>query len=99
MIRYKNELYTANMRISAAMTASDTPAKQVIETLKKEGRKGLYVLVVNKNLKGKTDLHGNPYQASKWIYTNDEPNRLTDDGMNSRNFGAPIRSAKVLTNK
>ena len=45
-------------------------AEQKAATLRKEGRKAVLVNVMSKNLRGKTDLHGKPYQPTKWIFTN-----------------------------
>ena len=35
---------------------------------KYEGKKVIQVNILSRSLKGKTDLHGNPYKASEFIY-------------------------------
>ena len=55
---------------SSAMNANNTNPKTIVQTLKKENRKAVLVNVLSKNLKGKTDLYGKPYQPTKWIYSN-----------------------------
>jgi hypothetical protein len=40
-----------------------------ITRLKQLGEKPVLVKVMSKNLKGRTDLHGNPYKPSEWIFT------------------------------
>lgn len=37
--------------------------------LKALGYKLIRVEVLSRNLKGKTDLHGNPYKPTEWIFT------------------------------
>ena len=69
-ITYNGEVFKLNSMISGGMNASRTNPKQVIEALKSTGKRGILVNVMSKNLKGKTDLHGKPYQPSKFIFTN-----------------------------
>lgn len=68
-IQYNGASYKANAAITSAMIANNTSLKIIENTLKKEGRKMVVVNVLSKNLKGKTDLHGKPYQPQKHIYT------------------------------
>jgi len=69
-ITYNNETYKMNAAISGAMNANNTPVNTIVATLKREGRKAILVQVLSSNLKGRTDLHGNPYKPTKWIFTN-----------------------------
>ena len=69
-IEYNGETYKVNIEISGAMRDNKTPLRTISATLKKEGRKAVLVNVLSSNLKGKTDLHGNLYQPTKWIFTN-----------------------------
>jgi len=70
-IVYNGETYIVNAPISSAMNANNTPVNTIAATLKKEGRKAILVNVLSSNLKGRTNLHGKPYQPTKWIFTND----------------------------
>jgi len=69
-ILYKGDTYTMNGIISGSMKVSNTKPKDTIEALKSTGKKGILVEVLSSNLKGKTDLHGNQYKPSQFIYTN-----------------------------
>lgn len=69
-ITYNNEVYKLNSTISGGMNASRTAPKKVIEALKSTGKRGILVNVLSKNLKGKTDLRGNYYKPSQFIFTN-----------------------------
>lgn len=68
-IEYNGSIYKLNVSISSSMHLNDTPIATISATLKKEGKKAVLVICMSKNLKGKTDLHGKPYQPTKWIYT------------------------------
>ncbi len=68
-ITYNGNEYKANARITSSMIANNTSVRVISETLKKEGRKMIVVNVLSKNLKGKTDLYGKPYQPNKHIFT------------------------------
>ena len=67
-IIYKGETYKVNIEISGAMRDNNTPINTIAATLRKEGRKAVLVNVLSKNLKGKTDLHGKPYQPTEWLF-------------------------------
>ena len=69
-IKYSGEIYTMNATISWAMSESGTRPEKVLEALKSTGKKGVLVLVLSNNLKGRTDIHGHEYQPTKWIFTN-----------------------------
>lgn len=68
-IDHKGNSYKRNIPISFAMNSNDTSTAIIAATLKKEGRKGVLVNVLATQLKGKTDLHGQPYKPTKWIFT------------------------------
>ena len=70
-VTYKGETYKMNALISGAMNINNTSVNTIAATLKKEGRKAILITVLSNNLKGKTDLHGNPYKPTKFIFTND----------------------------
>lgn len=61
---------TVNIGISSGMQRNGTHPKKIAAELKKQNRKCALVLVLEKNLRGRTDLHGRLYQPSQWIYTN-----------------------------
>ena len=69
-IKYNGETYTMNATISGAMSANNTRPVTVLEALKSTGKKGVLVEVLSLSLKGKTDLHGQEYKPTKWIFTN-----------------------------
>jgi len=68
-IKYNGNTYKCNAAISGSMNANYTSPNAIALTLKKEGRKAVLVNVLSRNLKGKTDLHGRPYQPTKHIFT------------------------------
>ncbi len=49
--------------------SGDRP-REIIETCKRVGAKYRVITVLPQNLRGKTDLHGRPYKASQWVFTN-----------------------------
>lgn len=68
-IVYNGDTYRLNAAISAGMIANNTSLRTIAHTLKKEGRKMVVVNCLAKGLKGKTDLHGQPYKPNVYIYT------------------------------
>lgn len=66
---YNGVVYERNASITSAMSANNTPISTIRKTLKEEGRKMVLVNVLQRSLRGKTDLHGKPYQPTKWIFT------------------------------
>ncbi|MEO7048971.1 MAG: hypothetical protein ABI091_26950 [Ferruginibacter sp.] len=68
-ITYNGEIYHCNGAISGAMSANNTKPSIIYKSLKWQNRKCVLVLVLSNNLKGKEDLHGKPYQPTKWIFT------------------------------
>ncbi len=43
-------------------------AKEKIKKFKQSGRRYRYLEVLASNLRGKTDLHGQPYKPTKWFF-------------------------------
>lgn len=70
---YKGETYYNNTDIKHAKELNKTSMQTILQTLKKEGRKMILVKVLSRNLRGKTDLHGKPYQPTEWIFTTNHP--------------------------
>jgi hypothetical protein len=68
-IEYKGKTYHMNSSISSSMQLSKTKAKTVLKTIKTTRVKVVIVEVLSKNLKGKTDLYGKPYEPTKFIFT------------------------------
>lgn len=68
-ITYNGKIFKYNAHVSGAMNANGTMPNSIERELKKQERSSVLVLVLSKNLKGRTDLHGNPYQPSKHIFT------------------------------
>ena len=69
------DVYKVNIELSHGMRMNNTPKKAISATLKKDGRRAILVKVLSRNLRGKTDLHGKPYQPSEWIYTTQKNNQ------------------------
>lgn len=45
------------------------PEFSAIKRPPQDGQRYRIIYVISRNLKGKTDLFGKPYQPTKWIYT------------------------------
>jgi hypothetical protein len=69
-ILYQGQKLVLNSQISAGMNMNNTSTKFIAKELRKAGRLAVLVLVLNPNLRGKTDLHGNPYTPTKFIFSN-----------------------------
>ena len=69
-IIYNGERYTLDMTTSRLTELSRSNPKTIIERLKRQGTKSVLVQVLSNNLKGKTDLYGNEYKPTEWIFTN-----------------------------
>lgn len=67
-IKYNGKIYKVNVTISAGMQLSRTDPKKVITATKSTGKSAILVQVLNSNLKGIRDLHGNFYQPTNWIF-------------------------------
>jgi len=67
-IIYNGKIYKCNASESSLMAQSINISSYLI-ALKRNGINAIIVNVLSKNLKGKTDLHGQPYKPSQWIYT------------------------------
>lgn len=72
-VNYNGQIFYKNAAISGAMNANNTSLNTIAATLKKEGLKAVCVKVLHRNLKGRTDLHGRPYQPTAHIFTNKNP--------------------------
>lgn len=68
-VSYLGETYYLNSGMSSAMSANKTSPTHIAAELKKQGRKVLIVKVLHRNLRGKLDLHGKPYQPTEWLFT------------------------------
>lgn len=69
VIEYKGENFKMLADISAKINQGAN-LETLVNCLKSQGKKSILVNVLSKNLKGKTDLHGQLYKPSKWIFTN-----------------------------
>lgn len=63
-IKYNGVVYTPVYR----PFTTHLEKQMFINECKAKGEKLISVLVLSKNLKGKTDLHGKPYKPSEWLY-------------------------------
>lgn len=70
VINYNNAEYKLNSAISSSMIQSGTNPEKVLEALRSTGKKGILVEVLSTNLKNRTDLRGQLYKPSKFIFTN-----------------------------
>lgn len=68
-ISYNGKEYTPNPFITTGYVLNNTHLSTIQAQLKLQGRSAILVKVLSTNLKGKTDLHGRPYQPTKHIYT------------------------------
>ena len=68
-IEYRNSIYKHNIALSGALNYAGRSIEFVEQQLKEQGQKGVVVSVLHKNLKGKLDLHNQPYQPRLAIYT------------------------------
>lgn len=67
VIHRKGKVYKVDVTlIDVFATARDI--KETKNRLKKLGRSFVTVHVLANNLKGKTDLHGQPYKPSTWLF-------------------------------
>lgn len=69
-INYKGEIYTLNIELTTLYLKTKTPEEDMKEILKTQNKKAIQVLVLSKNLKGKTDFFRNPYKPFKYFFTN-----------------------------
>ena len=58
-----------NIGLSHGLRENGTHPNKIAKELRKQGRKCALVLVLSKNLKGRTDLHGKQYEPSRWVFT------------------------------
>lgn len=68
-INYNGHTYTPNAHITATFSANRSSLPNILKDLNEGGQKAILVQVLSRNLRGKTDLYGNPYQPTLWIYT------------------------------
>lgn len=66
-IKYNSRIYTRNDSLSN-LNMQGISLKSYIDTLKYAGNKVILCNVLSRNLKGKTDLHGQPYKPTQWVY-------------------------------
>ncbi len=69
VLSHAGKEYFLNVAITNARDANNTSLKQIVAELKKQNRFAVLVKCKDKNLSGKKDLHGKPYQAQEFIYT------------------------------
>lgn len=69
-ITYQGKELKHNASMSGAMIANGTKPNVIAKILRQTGRIGVLVLVLSKNLKGRTDLHGKPYEPTQHIFSN-----------------------------
>lgn len=68
-INYNGKTHKPNANITATFAANRRSLPNILETLNVGGQKAILVQVLSGSLRGKTDLFGNPYQPTIWIYT------------------------------
>lgn len=66
---YNGITYTYNAALTAAASINNTSHTFISNQLKLQNRKAVCVQVLSRNLKGKTNLYGKPYQPTQHIFT------------------------------
>jgi hypothetical protein len=66
-IKYNKRIYTRN-DTESSLLMQGICLKSYIDILKYAGNKVILCNVLNRNLKSKTDLHGQPYKPTQWIF-------------------------------
>ena len=69
-ITHNNEVYTIDIQISALVKTPNGSLDDAKTKMKELGLKGIIVMAMHPNLKGKRDIHGRPYTPNLWIFTN-----------------------------
>ena len=67
VIKYNGRNYGVFESINT-LRFNNADLNQYIENLKSVGHKVITVKVLQRNLKGRTDLHGNFYKPSEWFF-------------------------------
>jgi len=60
-VKYNGKTYEADIKQSSLHFNAGQPLPT--------GKKFITVNVLSRNLRGRTDLHGQPYKPTKWIFT------------------------------
>lgn len=70
-IMYNGKIFVCNYSVSADINIQNKSVLSIEnEAIAITGHKNIILVnVLSKNLRGKTDLHGNNYKPSRWIFT------------------------------
>lgn len=68
-IEHNGNTYYYNAGITTGWERNNTPLETITKALKLEGRKAVMLICLDKNAKGKPDLHGKTYEGQKYIFT------------------------------
>jgi hypothetical protein len=66
-IKYNKRIYTRN-DTESSLLMQGISLNSYINCMKLAGRKVILCNVLSRNLKGKTDLHGQPYKPTQWVF-------------------------------
>jgi len=67
-LTYNGYRYVRNIEASAKFSQSPY-SWDSFDRYQERGLRPILVEVLSNNLKGKTDLHGKPYEPTKWVFT------------------------------
>jgi hypothetical protein len=65
-VNYNKRQYVCNFDLSSKKILQSITSD--LDILKQSGKKVIFVNVLSRNLKDKTDLHGRQYKPSQWIF-------------------------------
>ena len=66
------ELVIDGITLRPVMPNTREERSRAWDRIQSSGLKYRTVKVLSRNLKGKTDLHGNPYQPTEWLFVEDK---------------------------
>ena len=68
-VSYNNRTYKVDIELSGNLRDKPLTTMDTIqEGLKTKNKHGILVNVLSRNLRGKRDLHQQPYKPSRWIF-------------------------------
>lgn len=90
-IEFKGRVYTRELELDKDLIKYPEHLRIALEA---NGKVAVLVKVLAKNLRGKEDLHGKPYQPSTWIYT--APMQSKTEAAFDKMMGEPIPALENL---
>ena len=69
-VLYNGKTFTYNHNLTIGWERNNTPLAHIQKELKKDGgRQAVVVKVLAKNLRGKLDIHNQPYKPTEWLFS------------------------------